>query len=181
VGISTFLHIPKILISVDKTIQVMKHWEELNIARATYYKYLKQGMPKDTQQATDWIAQRHGLMTSGSNEIIISGKKYDATDLIDLRGQVMEAQVEHLNLKNKIKKFELSLKSGELVQSSELADTLKKILIPLKKSLDNFPSKIAKMITPEDPTAEQRIDDELQKIFQDLQKQINGQSEKSSI
>ena len=93
----------------------------------------------------------------------------------------MEAQVEHLNLKNKIKKFELSLKSGELVQSSELADTLKKILIPLKKSLDNFPSKIAKMITPEDPTAEQRIDDEIQKIFQDLQKQINGQSEKSSI
>ena len=37
------------------------------------------------------------------------------------------------------------------------------------------------MITPEDPTAEQRIDDEIQKIFQDLQKQINGQSEKSSI
>ena len=154
----------------------MKNWEELNIKRSTYYKYLKQGMPKQTEQAKDWIADRHGLMTSGSNEIIISGKKYDATDLIDLRGQVMQAQVEHLSLKNKIKTYELSMKKGELVEASTLQETLKKILVPLKQSLDKFPSIIANRLCPNDSDAVKIVDSELQKIFEDLQKQLNGLS-----
>ena len=152
----------------------MKQWEELNIKRATYYKYLKQGMPKETQLAKDWIAERHGLMTSGSNQIIISGKKYDASDLIDLRGQVMQAQVEHLNLKNKIKTYELSMKKGELVEASTLQETLRKILVPLKQSLDKLPSTTANKLNNDD--ALQIVDEELQRIYEDLQKQMNGLS-----
>lgn len=154
----------------------MKIWKELNISRSTYYKYKKQNMPDDKQQAKQWIENRHGLMTSGSNEIIISGKRYDAIDLIDLRGQVMEAQVEHLRLKNKIKMYELSMKQGELVEASTLQETLKKILVPLKQSLDKFPSIIANRLCPNDSDAVEVVDSELQKIFEDLQKQLNGLS-----
>ena len=152
----------------------MTAWERLNIKRSTFYKYKKQGMPSDQEQAKQWIENRHGLMTSGSNEIIISGKKYDATDLIDLRGQVMEAQVEHLRLKNKIQTFELSVKSRELVQASDLEETLKKILVPLKKSLDKFPSTIAKRLCPDNPEAIEIATLEMEKIYADLQKQLKG-------
>ena len=128
-------------------------------------------MPDNIKDAKNWIENRHALITQGSNEIIISGKSYDATDLIDLRGQVMEGQVQHLRLKNQLKEYELKLKTGDLVDSFSMIETMNKILIPLKKSLDKLPSIISEKLN--NKKSSQIIETELQRIYSDLQKQLN--------
>ena len=86
----------------------MNNWEQLNINKSTYYKYLKLGMPKDFADAQDWIALRAGLAQSGSGKIEVGGRTYTAKDLVDLRGKLLEGQAENIALKNKIESLNVA-------------------------------------------------------------------------
>ena len=153
----------------------VKPWDELNIHKTTYYKYKKIGMPDGITQAKDWIELRAGLAEQGSGKIEIGGRSYDAKDLIDLRGRVMEEQATNLVLKNKIEKLNVDEREGRLVDQDTLCSTLSKILYPLRKALDQMPENISSALNPDDPgRAEAILDQELKNVYADLCKSLKS-------
>ena len=150
-------------------------WQELNIKRSTYYKYVKQGMPETLEDAKDWLQVRAGLARQGSGKIEIGGKTFTAQDLIDLRGKLLEGQSENIMLKNRIERLHVEEKEGRLVDSDELCATLSKILYPLKKALDSMPENLASALNPTDPSrAEAILEQELENIYADLCKSMES-------
>lgn len=155
-------------------------WELLDLAKATYYKYLKLGMPETLTEARKWIQLRNGMAKQGSGKIEIGGRTFEAQDLIDLRGKVMEAHAENLSLKNRIEKLNVLEKEGKLVDSDTATETILQVLYPLKKALDQLPENISSALNPEDPSrAEAVLEQELENIYSDLnksfqKKNING-------
>tara|TARA_R100001463_G_scaffold126466_1_gene184177 strand:+ start:65 stop:553 length:489 start_codon:yes stop_codon:yes gene_type:complete len=142
------------------------------LKKPTYYHYLKLGMPKEIKAAKKWREERESLqpgMTGGTGEITIGGRTYNAQDLMDLRGKVMEGQATNLDLKNRIEALNLAEKEGRLIESEQLTETLHKILVPLRKALDQMPENLATALNPDDPTrAETILAQELQNVYADL-------------
>lgn len=157
-----------------------KKWEVLDIHKTTYYKYVKLGMPETFEEAREWMRLRNGMAQQGSGKIEIGGREFEAQDLIDLRGKVMEAQAENIALKNRIEKLNVLEKEGKLVDADKASETIMQVLYPLKKALDQMSENISSAVNPEDPArAEAIIDQELERIYGDLQKslkkkEING-------
>ena len=150
-----------------------KPWEKLQIQRSTYYKFKKLGMPEDTTKAKAWINERQAMATTGSGKIVVGGKTYTAQDLLDLRGKVMTAQAENLNLKNRMEKLNLEEREGRLIDADQQIKTLNKIILPLKKALDAMPENLAKALNPDDPDrAETILETELANIYEDLTKNL---------
>ena len=142
------------------------------LIKTTYYKYIKLGMPKDIEAAKKWRIDRESLqpgVIGGKGEITIGGRTYNAQDLMDLRGKVMEGQATNLDLKNRIEALNLAEKEGRLIESEQLTETLHKILVPLRKALDQMPENLATALNPDDPTrAETILNQELQNVYADL-------------
>ena len=152
--------------------------EKHGLKKCTYYKFLKLGMPKDIEAAKEWRANRESMQPgfNGGGEITIGGRTYNAQDLMDLRGKVMEAQATNLDLKNRIEALNLAEKEGKLIESEQLTETLHKILVPLRKALDQMPENLATALNPEDPTrAETILDQELQNVYADLTANLSKQ------
>lgn len=148
--------------------QGSKHWEVLNIKRATFYKYKNEGMPADLEQAKQWMQERQAFAKGGS-QIVVGGKTFTASDLLDLRGQVMEQQKINLELKNQIEKLNLDERTGRLVDADQQAEALARLIVPLRKALDALPENIAKAQNPDDPArAEEILRQELENIYADL-------------
>jgi len=148
-------------------------WEELGISRSAFFKYKKLGMPERAQEAEEWLQVRAGLASKGSGKIEVGGRTFEAKDLIDLRGKVLEGQAENILLKNRIEKLNLDEREGKLVDSDLLCATMAKILYPLKKALDQMPENLAQALNPEDPSrAESILEQELENIYADLCKNL---------
>ena len=76
-----------------------------------------------------------------------------------------------------IQEFELQ-KKGELVPRIELTQTLQSILEPLAKQLEQLPNKISNLANPDNPAlAYKVIEQEVQNIFSEIQKQKNNNVE----
>ena len=141
------------------------------LKKPTYYKFIKLGMPKEIEAAKQWRADRESLQPgfNGGGEITIGGRTYNAQDLMDLRGKVMEGQATNLDLKNRIEALNLAEKEGRLIESEQLTETLHKILVPLRKALDQMPENLATALNPDDPIrAETILNQELQNVYADL-------------
>jgi len=146
--------------------------EKHGLIKSTYYKFLKLGMPTDLEAGKKWREERESLqpgVIGGKGEITIGGRTYNAQDLMDLRGKVMEGQATNLDLKNRIEALNLAEKEGRLIESEQLTETLHKILVPLRKALDQMPENLATALNPDDPTrAETILAQELQNVYADL-------------
>ena len=131
-------------------------------------------MPEPIEDAKEWLQVRSGLAKQGSGKIEIGGRTFKEQDLIDLRGQLMEGQAENIALKNRIDRLNVAEREGKLVDADESAQVLLQILYPLKKSLDQMPENICNALNPNDPSrAEAILSQELENIYQDLQKSFD--------
>lgn len=159
-----------------------KPWEDLGIHRVTWYKYIKMGMPENKEDAQEWLRLRAGLARQGSGKIEVGGRTFEAQDLIDLRGKVLEGQATNLTLKNRIEKLNVEEREGRLVDKDELSATLAKILYPLRKELDQMPENLASALNPEDPSrAEAILEQELKNIYANLCKSLESDETTNNI
>ena len=152
-------------------------WDELGIARSTYFKFKKLGMPEEVPKAKDWLALRQNLQPVGreAEGLMVHGKRYTAQDIIDLRANLLEGQTENVNLKNRIERLNVLEREGELLPADELTNTLGQIIIPLRKALDQMPENIAGAVNPQDPArAETIMMQELHNIYADLVKSLKA-------
>lgn len=160
----------------------IKPYEALNIQKATYYKYLKLGMPETIEEAKEWITLRAGLALQGSGKIEIAGKTFTAKELVDLRGKLLEGQAENIVLKNRIEKLNIDEREGKLVDADELSQVLSRILYPLRKALDQLPENIATSLNPNDPSrAESILEQELQNIYEDLCRNLSSNDKTKKV
>jgi hypothetical protein len=165
--------------TINKTI-----WDELGIARSTYFKFKKLGMPEEIAKAKDWLALRQNLQPVGreAEGVIVHGKRYTAQDIIDLRANLLEGQAENVNLKNRIERLNVLEREGQLLPAEELTNTLGQILIPLRKALDQMPENIAGAVNPQDPArAETIMMQELHNIYADLVKSLKSNEQTSEF
>jgi hypothetical protein len=150
-------------------------YEALNISKKTFYNYIKKGMPKNIEDAKEWLKERQAFTDRGSASITIGGREYTKEDLIDLRGQIMDLTAKEKQSKIDLQEFELQRKKGELLPRYELTETLKSILEPLSKMLEQLPNKLSNLVNPENPAQAYKIlDTEIQNIFKEIQKQKNN-------
>jgi phage terminase Nu1 subunit (DNA packaging protein) len=159
-------------------------WDELGIARSTYFKFKKLGMPEDLDKAKDWLALRQNLQPAGreAEGVMVHGKRYTAQDIIDLRASLLEGQTENVNLKNRIERLNVLEREGELLPAEELTNTLGQIIIPLRKALDQMPENIAGAVNPQDPArAETIMTQELHNIYADLVKSLKANEQTSEF
>lgn len=159
-------------------------WDELGIARSTYFKFKKLGMPEEVTKAKDWLALRQNLQPAGreAEGVMVHGKRYTAQDIIDLRANLLEGQTENINLKNRIERLNVLEREGELLPADELTNTLGQIIIPLRKALDQMPENIAGAVNPQDPArAETIINQELHNIYADLVKSLKANEQTSEF
>ena len=159
-------------------------WDELGIARSTYFKFKKLGMPKQVTKAKEWLALRQNLQPAGreAEGLMVHGKRYTAQDIIDLRANLLEGQTENINLKNRIERLNVLEREGELLPADELTNTLGQIIIPLRKALDQMPENIAGAVNPQDPArAETIINQELYNIYADLVKSLKANEQTSEF
>ena len=159
-------------------------WEVLDISRSAFFKYKKLGMPEQTEEAKEWLQIRAGLAKQGSGKIEIGGKTFEAQDLIDLKGQLMEGQAENIALKNRIEKLNVLEREGKLVDADEAQKVLLQVLYPLKKALEQMPENLCNALNPNDPSrAEAILEKEMNQVFEDLQKNFkkNKQTENVSL
>ena len=90
-------------------------------------------------------------------------------DLIDLKGKNLELTAKEKQAKIDLTEFELAKKRGELVPRSELTTTLRMVLEPLAKLLEQMPNKLSTQCTcPE--VAYGVLENEVQSIFKEIQK-----------
>ena len=144
---------------------------ELDISKKSFYNYIKLGMPKDLNLAKEWIEERALFTDKGSGKIIIGGRDFTKEDLINLKGKILDLSAKEKQAKIDLTEFELKKKRGVLVEKSELINTLKSILEPLSKMLEQVPSKLATICNPENPdVAFKALENEIQNIFQEIQK-----------
>ena len=159
-------------------------WDELGIARSTYFKFKKLGMPEEVTKAKDWLALRQNLQPVGreAEGVMVHGKRYTAQDIIDLRANLLEGQAENVNLKNRIERLDVLEREGELLPAEELTNTLGQIIIPLRKALDQMPENIAGAVNPQDPArAETIMMQELHNIYADLVKSLKANEQTSEF
>jgi hypothetical protein len=159
-------------------------WQRLGIARSTYFKFKKLGMPDQEDEARDWLSLRSSVQTSGrvAESVQVHGKNYTAQDIMDLRAKLLEGQSENVNLKNRIERLNVAEREGELLPADELTKTLGQIIIPLRKALDQMPENIAGAVNPQDPArAETIITQELHNIYADLVKSLKSNEQTESI
>ena len=146
-------------------------YNSLNISKKCFYNYIKLGMPKDIELATEWIKERSALTDQGSGQITIGGRIYTKDNLIDLKGKILDLSAKEKQAKIDLSEFELKKKRGLLVEKSELINTLKSILEPLSKMLEQLPSKISTIANPDNPeVAYKALENEVQNIFKEIQK-----------
>lgn len=159
-------------------------WDELGIARSTYFKFKKLGMPEEVTKAKDWLALRQNLQPVGreAEGVMVHGKRYTAQDIIDLRANLLEGQAENVNLKNRIERLNVLEREGQLLPAEELTNTLGQIIIPLRKALDQMPENIAGAVNPQDPArAETIMMQELHNIYADLVKSLKANEQTSEF
>jgi hypothetical protein len=143
----------------------------LELPHRTFYEYLKLGMPKDFDLATEWIQERSGMGEKGSGKIVVGGRVYTKEDLIDLKGKNLELTAKEKQAKIDLNEFELAKKKGTLVPRDELTGTLRTVLEPLAKMLEKLPNKLSTSCNPQSPEiAYGVLEDEVQSIFQEIQK-----------
>jgi capsule polysaccharide export protein KpsE/RkpR len=146
-------------------------YNSLNISKKCFYNYIKLGMPKDIELATEWIKERSALTDQGSGQITIGGRIYTKDNLIDLKGKILDLSAKEKQAKIDLAEFELKKKRGILVEKSELIITLKSILEPLSKMLEQLPSKVSTIANPDNPeVAYKALENEVQNIFKEIQK-----------
>lgn len=144
---------------------------ELNISKKSFYNYIKLGMPKDLELAKEWIEERAIFTDQGSGKITIGGRTYTKEDLIDLKGKILDLSAKEKQAKIDLTEFELKKKKGQLVERSELVNSLKAILEPLAKMLEQLPSKLSILCNPQNPEiAFKALETEVQNIFTEIQK-----------
>jgi len=145
--------------------------EELELPHRTFYEYLKLGMPKDFELAKQWIQERSAMGEKGSGKIVVGGRTYTASDLIDLKGKNLELTAKEKQAKIDLTEFELQKKRGQLVPREELTSTLRSVLEPLAKMLEKLPNKLSTSCNPQQPElAYGVLEDEVQNIFNEIQK-----------
>lgn len=157
-------------------------WEVLDISRSAFFKYKKLGMPEQTEEAKEWLQIRAGLAKQGSGKIEIGGKTFEAQDLIDLKGQLMEGQAENIALKNRIEKLNVLEREGKLVDADEAQKVLLQVLYPLKKALEQMPENLCNALNPNDPSrAEAILEKEMNQVFEDLQKNFKKNKQTENV
>jgi hypothetical protein len=157
-------------------------WEVLDISRSAFFKYKKLGMPEQTEEAKEWLQVRAGLAKQGSGKIEIGGKTFEAQDLIDLKGQLMEGQAENIALKNRIEKLNVLEREGKLVDADEAQKVLLQVLYPLKKALEQMPENLCNALNPNDPSrAEAILEKEINQVFEDLQKNFKKNKQTENV
>ena len=157
-------------------------WEVLDISRSAFFKYKKLGMPEQTDDAKEWLQVRAGLAKQGSGKIEIGGKTFQAQDLIDLKGQLMEGQAENIALKNRIEKLNVLEREGKLVDADEAQKVLLQVLYPLKKALEQMPENLCNALNPNDPSrAEAILEKEMNQVFEDLQKNFKKNKQTENV
>ena len=143
--------------------------ELLELPHRTFYEYVKLGMPKDLDLAKQWMIERSAMGEQGSGQIVVGGRVYTKEDLIDLKGKNLELTAKEKQAKIDLTEFELAKKKGTLVPREELTTTLRVILEPLAKMLEQMPNKLSTQCTcPE--VAYGVIENEVQSIFKEIQK-----------
>ena len=141
----------------------------LEVPHRTFYEYLRLGMPKDVELAKQWMIERSAMGEKGSGQIVVGGRVYTKEDLIDLKGKNLELTAKEKQAKIDLTEFELAKKRGELVPRSELTTTLRMVLEPLAKLLEQMPNKLSTQCTcPE--VAYGVLENEVQSIFKEIQK-----------
>lgn len=141
----------------------------LEVPHRTFYEYLRLGMPKDVELAKQWMVERSAMGEKGSGQIVVGGRVYTKEDLIDLKGKNLELTAKEKQAKIDLTEFELAKKRGELVPRSELTTTLRMVLEPLAKLLEQMPNKLSTQCTSPE-VAYGVLENEVQSIFKEIQK-----------
>ena len=143
--------------------------QALELPHRTFYEYVKLGMPKDLELAKQWMVERSAMGEKGSGQIVVGGRVYTKEDLIDLKGKNLELTAKEKQAKIDLTEFELAKKRGELVPRSELTTTLRMVLEPLAKLLEQMPNKLSTQCTSPE-VAYGVLENEVQSIFKEIQK-----------
>jgi transcriptional regulator with XRE-family HTH domain len=162
----------------------MKTWkqiaEKLDVTQQTLSKWrrVETSCPKtkDLEAWQLWLAQRSVDQGKGGGRISIDGKDYTAQDIQDLKAKLIAAQERRENAMAQIRELELQRMKDNLIPESEAAETLIKLLTPLRRLLDGLPRQIASQANPQNPQIaelairnglDERIFLEIEKLFPD--------------
>ena len=162
----------------------MKTWkqiaEKLEVTQQTLSRWRKQDdscpKTKDLEAWELWVAQRAANQEQGGGRISINGKEYTAQDIQDLKAKLIAAQERRENAMAQIRELELQKMRDNLIPESEAAETLVKLLTPLRRLLDGLPRQIAAQANPQNPAIaelairnglDERVFLEIEKLFSD--------------
>ena len=145
------------------TPNTLTKWKRQNVGKCPTDKNLKQW--------EQWLAE-HKSDGKGSGRIALDGKSYTKQDLIDLKASLTGEQARRERAMANLRELEFRMKSETLVPQSELAETIIKLLTPLRRLLDALPRQAARIANPENPNiAELAIRNSLdERVFGEIEK-----------
>ena len=110
----------------------------------------------------------------GSGRIAVGGREYTAADIADLKAKLIAAQERRENAMAQIREIELAQKRDNLIPETDAAETLIKLLTPLRRLLDALPRQVASQANPANPNIaelairnglDDRVFSEIEKLF----------------
>ena len=161
---------------------ILKTWKQLaaaiGVTEQTLSKWRRASdncpQTKDLEAWQLWSAERAMSQEKGSGRIAVDGREYSAADIADLKAKLIAAQERRENAMAQIRELELAQKRDNLIPESEAAETLIKLLTPLRRLLDALPRQVASQANPASPNIaelairnglDDRVFSEIEKLF----------------
>jgi len=94
------------------------------------------------------------------------------------KARLLRAQAGKEEALRKLKELELEQQEKQLVPSSAAQEVIKKVLGPVRSSLDSLPKLVAHTANPSDPLlAESAIEEGLDSVFRQIEKHAKAKRE----
>jgi len=161
---------------------IAKTWkqvaEAIGVTQQTLSKWRRDSdncpQTKDLEAWELWSAERAMSQERGSGRIAVGGREYTAADIADLKAKLIAAQERRENAMAQIREIELAQKRDNLIPETDAAETLIKLLTPLRRLLDALPRQVASQANPANPNIaelairnglDDRVFSEIEKLF----------------
>ena len=161
---------------------IAKTWkqvaEAIGVTQQTLSKWRRESdncpQTKDLEAWELWSVERAMSQERGSGRIAVGGREYTAADIADLKAKLIAAQERRENAMAQIREIELAQKRDNLIPETDAAETLIKLLTPLRRLLDALPRQVASQANPANPNIaelairnglDDRVFSEIEKLF----------------
>jgi len=160
---------------VSKSLTAQELADELGISRRTIF-YLRRNAdgPAGTnlEEWQEFLEARAILDDSGQNDNLLP------EELQKTKARLLRAQAGKEEALRKLKELELEQQEKQLVPSSAAQEVIKKVLGPVRSSLDSLPKLVAHTANPSDPLlAESAIEEGLDSVFRQIEKHAKAKRE----